>query len=68
MLRISASIAVLTLIGTAVIGVSAAEAQSTPKPKACSFNLEQCVATCKKNGTWKNCDWGCERTRQSRGC
>ncbi len=68
MLRISASMAVLTLIGTAVIGVSAAEAQSNPKPKACSFNLEQCIATCKKNGTWKNCDFGCERRRQTRGC
>jgi hypothetical protein len=47
MLRISAAIAVLTLVGTTA-NVSAAQPQKPPTTNACS--LESCIATCKKEG------------------
>jgi hypothetical protein len=67
MLRISAVIAVLTLIGTAAVGVSVAHAQSSPKPKACSFNLEYCLAACNKSGG-RRCEDYCDRRRRASSC
>ncbi len=58
MLRISAFIAALTLIGTIAVGVSTALAQSTSNAKG-GFNMEKCVAGCKQSGgRW--CEKFCE--------
>jgi len=58
MLRILATIAALTLMGTA-IGVSAAQAQSTSSTKT-GFNMDKCVAACKQSAG-RQCDRYCER-------
>jgi hypothetical protein len=62
MLRISAAIAVLTLIATAAFGVSSAQAI------VCSY--DECVSNCHGNGISKYCLRVCDRRlarRQSSG-
>ncbi len=60
MLRISATIAALALIGTTAI-VSAAQ----PQTNACS--MEKCIEACKKNHISK-CDRYCEMKRANSNC
>ena len=66
MLRISAIIAVVSLVGFAAIGISSAQAQQLPGKNSCS--LDACVATCNKRGTVRSCDRYCERDMARRGC
>ena len=66
MLRISAIIAVVSLMGFAAIGISPAQAQQLPGKNSCS--LEACVATCNKRGTVRNCNRYCENDMARRGC
>ena len=56
MSRISAAIAVVMLIGSNAVGVSAAQAQGTSKAGS---SMEKCIAACKQSGgRW--CDKFCE--------
>jgi hypothetical protein len=58
MSRILATIAVVMLIGSNAIGVSAAQAQGTSNAKGGS-GMEKCVAACQQSGgRW--CDKFCE--------
>jgi hypothetical protein len=64
MLRILATIAALTLIGSNAIGVSAAQAQGTSSAKG-GYNMEKCVAACKRSGgRW--CDKFCAEKAANR--
>ena len=62
MLRISAAIAVLMLMG--IDGGSTAQAQNASKQKASAY--DQCLATCAKEGG-KFCDSKCQRQRANSG-
>jgi hypothetical protein len=57
MLRISAFIAVLALIGTT--GVSTAQTQSKPTQKGC-YNSQTCATECNQQGG-RYCELWCQR-------
>jgi hypothetical protein len=62
MLRISAAIAVLMLMG--IDGGSTAQAQNASNQKASAY--DRCMATCAKTGG-QFCDRGCQRQRATSG-
>ena len=64
MLRISAAIAVLTLIGTTA-NVSAAQPQKPSNTKECTE--EEFMANCHKKSNVKYCDWWWDKQRRMGG-
>ena len=60
MLRISAAIAMVALIGTAVVGVSPARAQGKPAQRGC-YNSQTCVSNCMKDAIGRKCELWCQR-------
>jgi hypothetical protein len=65
MLRISAFIAVLTVIGATATGASAAQPQSGSNTKGC-FNRDKCMAVCKQSGG-RVCDRYCDQRAAETG-
>jgi hypothetical protein len=57
MLKFSALIVMLTLLGSTTAGFSA---QDQTKSRQC-YNAQACQTTCTKSGVGRNCEYWCQR-------
>jgi hypothetical protein len=64
MLRISAFIAVLTLLGTTGTGALAAQVQKNSYPNC--YDAQKCASECAAKSVFKGCEITCQRMASTR--